>query len=139
MLSLPKTCSFFVIYDQKSIFSPWKLHVIYNYCTSPSLLAGGVSRGYRHFCIVLIMEFMKSYFSNEKIHIKCWLDDSIFMYYLCCLFMQDNCGHWPKGLLWKFLLPYFVDMLSVILMSLLIYIIYYIILISVFVNSVKCE
>ena len=20
--------------------------------------------------------------------------------YLCCLFMQDNCGHWPKGLLY---------------------------------------
>ena len=41
-------------------------------------LSIGVSRGYRHFCIVLITEFMKSYFSNEKMHIKCWLDDSIF-------------------------------------------------------------
>ena len=83
---------------------------------------------------------MKSYFSNEKKNIKCWLDDSIFMYsYLCCLFMRDNCGHWPNGLLCKFLLPYFVYMLSVILISLLIYINYYIILISVFVNSVKCE
>ena len=70
------------------------------------------------------MEFMKSYFSNEKIHIKCWLDDSIFMYsYLCCLFMRENCGHWPNGLLFNFLLPYFVYMLSVILISLLIHII----------------
>ena len=33
----------------------------------------------------------------------------------------------------------YIYMLSVILISLLIYIIYYIILISVFVNDVKCE
>ena len=69
-------------------------------------LSMGVSRGYRHFCTVLITEFTKSYFSNEKIHIKCWLDDSIFMHsYLCCLFMRENCGHWPNGLLCNIYYP----------------------------------
>ena len=71
------------------------------------------------------MEFMKSYVPNEKIHIKCWLDDSIFMYsYLCCLFIYAR-ELWTlaKRFAMQFLLPYFVYMLSVINITFDIYII----------------
>ena len=53
LLSLTQTCIFFVFYDQTSTFFIKisailfrKLHVIYSYCTSSSLLAGGCTRYY---------------------------------------------------------------------------------------------
>ena len=39
-----KNLQFFCNLRSKIDFFPWKLRVIYNYCTSPSLLAGGFSR-----------------------------------------------------------------------------------------------
>ena len=36
-----KNLQFFCNLRSKIDLFPWKLHVIYNYCTSPSLLAGG--------------------------------------------------------------------------------------------------
>ena len=54
--SLVQTCSFFVFYDQTSTFFIKisailfrKLHVIYSYCTSSSLLAGGLHAALRIF------------------------------------------------------------------------------------------
>jgi hypothetical protein len=60
LLSLAQTCSFFVFYDQTSTFFIKisailfrKLHVIYSYCTSSSLLAGGLHAVLRFFFILL--------------------------------------------------------------------------------------
>jgi hypothetical protein len=74
LLSLTQTCIFFVFYDQTSTFFIKisaillrKLHVIYSYFTSSSLLAGGLHAVLRIFIILL----RKIYRNKYKYTVTC--------------------------------------------------------------------